>query len=186
MRAVIFSLSILILFAACKSNASKVASDQDLSKGSSEEIATDAAFVDEYDGYEYFDLARYLVDEEGIPADSIAHISTTCFVQIWRPEVKTFEDEESEEAEAYFTAMDDLVYYMYESSEKMKNLGTADTAIRSRFIKFDVAGSSYLIVDTEKCEQQVNALLYKKGNKPLVIDITDGNTGREKLYLGIK
>lgn len=193
MRILSFSI-LLMLFAlvSCKNNVSvknNVATAYDesslpvtLNTPEKEGAVTD--FVDEYAQYEYFDLNRYIVDEKDIPADSIEHINETCFVQIWRVEIKEFEDEESDEAQAYFIAMDDLGYYMFESSEKMKALGLADTTVKQRFLRFDVADST-LVVDVEKGEQKISALLYKKGQKPLIIDITDSNTSREKSYLGI-
>ena len=187
-------VSVLLTLAACKSNSTvKNSTGTELEESSSLPVELDepttegaaADFVDEYAQQEYFDINRYIVDEETVPADSIVYIKETCYIQTWRIDIREFEDEESEEAQDYYTAADDLSYYMYEASSMLESLGVPDTVTYKRFIKLDVENGRSIVVDTEKYEQKLWMLLYKKGRSPLVIDIVDSNENRAKSYLGI-
>lgn len=183
MRFILFSISILTLLFACRNTTSvknTIENEADESV-----LVVEEDFVDEYSQYEFFQLERYIVNDTDIPIDSITNTSETCYVQVWRPEIKKFEDEESEEAEAYFTAMDDFSYYMYEASEHLKNLNIPDTTIYLRFVRFDIGDSKTIVVDTEKHESKVAMLLYKKGKNPLIIDIVMNDIDRARSYLNI-
>ena len=181
------ALLVILILVLCKGNAHV---KNDFGEASlpaaldvSAEENTVTGFVDEYAQYEYFDINRYIADEGGVWVDSIAYINKTCFVQVFRVEAKDFEDEDSE---AYYTAMDDLAYYMYNTRERMTSLNVESVTSKQRFLSFEVEGGSPIIIDTDKHRGGTLALLYKKGRKPLAIDIVSDSIDLEFGKIDIK
>ena len=117
-------------------------------------------------------------------SDDILKINDTCFIEM-TPETKTFENEESEEADAYFAAMDDHAYYINEIRSKFENIGVKNTITENRYLVFTLKGGSQIIVDTlaEQNGKRVKAFLYKKGKLPLIVNIADSNMEQYKYYL---
>lgn len=101
----------------------------------------------------------------------IETISETRLI-IFDPETKTFKNENSEEAENYFIAMDDWNFYSHELSESLGKLGVQTKYLTKRFIKIDLSNKSILI-DTKSNINGTNAqaLLYRKGKMPIVVPL---------------
>lgn len=90
---------------------------------------------------------------------------------ILSPEIKKFKDENSEEADNYFTALDDHNWYSSELSETFKKLGVETTYPKKNNLKFKIDNDPDLILDTKRKinNYAVSALLYKKEKRPLII-----------------
>jgi len=108
-----------------------------------------------------------------IHADSILFINETCLIEVW-PEGQDFEDENSEEAQDYYTAMDDWCWYIAETREKFKKMGIK-SVVAKRYLSFTLTDNKKILVDTKKEQngESVSALLYKKGHIPMFIWTAD-------------
>ncbi len=125
-------------------------------------------------------ITGFQPDDGTIPADSIQGIAETCLIEIW-PEVRYFEDENSDEADAYFASMDDWQYYMFETRSMFADMGVNSIRAEQRYLSFTFADGVKIVVDTEK-EQNgftVDVLLYKEGHIPIVIHIIPGDNDME-------
>jgi len=119
-----------------------------------------------------FSITDFQPYTDTIPTDSILSIKETCLIEI-SPEIEHFDDEDSEEAQNYFTAMDDWIWYTFQTSEQFKKIGIETVVAEKRYLSFTLANNEKIIVDTRKEQngKTVNALLYKKGHIPILIHI---------------
>ena len=124
--------------------------------------------------------------EGEITSDSIEEINKTSLVIIL-PEEKHFDDEESEEAQAYFTGVDDWVYYISETCTRFEEMEINIIHTKKPFLLFTINNNEQIIIDTDKKQHnfEISALLYKKNELPIVVDIVLNNTDTYKQYLGI-
>ncbi|MDP9955573.1 hypothetical protein J2X97_001210 [Epilithonimonas hungarica] len=106
---------------------------------------------------------------------------------ILSPETKTFADENSEEAEAYFTAMDDWNFYSLELNESFEKLGVKTHYMKKRFLGLDLPNHKSITIDTKSKINGYNALafLYKKGRMPIIVSLifSDNDLDEVKEYL---
>jgi hypothetical protein len=116
--------------------------------------------------YTYADLLPF---DAAIPAGDVQSIDATCFVEIW-PENREFEDEDSDEAAAYYAMMDDLAYYMSETRTMFEGMGVNSVVARQRYLSFPLTGGTTVVVDTKNIGVY-DALLYREGQIPICIDI---------------
>lgn len=115
-----------------------------------------------------------IYEADKISADSIQFVNETGLVELM-PESKEFEDEELEEAQNYYTAVDDLLYYLHENRARYENIGVKSIAVQKRYIVFKLNNDEDIIVDSweEQNGYPVHAFLYRKGRIPLTVDIVD-------------
>ncbi|MFG4002413.1 hypothetical protein [Flavobacterium aquidurense] len=108
-------------------------------------------------------------------------------VILFNPEVKHFDDENSVEAESYFTAMDDWAYYSNELRESFQKNGIMSSYNEKRYLEFKIENNRTIIIDTKsKINNYLpNALLYKKGKTPIIIHLisSDNNPDEIQKYL---
>ncbi|MCD9855703.1 hypothetical protein LUD75_13350 [Epilithonimonas sp. JDS] len=100
----------------------------------------------------------------------IETISETRLI-IFDPETKTFKDENSPEAENYFTAMDDWNFYSHELSESLGKLGVQTKYLNKRFLNFNLLNKNVIDTKSRINGANVQALLYKKGKMPIVVPL---------------
>jgi len=98
--------------------------------------------------------------------DSTQTINETCLIFVC-PEEQNFEDENSEEAERYFTIVDDFVFYSSKTAMRFKEAGINCIAAEKRYLSFTLDNNEKYIVDTKK-QGNFDALLYKKGQMPII------------------
>ncbi|UQB69416.1 hypothetical protein [Epilithonimonas zeae] len=114
------------------------------------------------------------------------NISETRLI-IFDIETKTFADENSPEAETYFTVMDDWGYYSLELNESFEKLGIKTHYMKKRFLNLDLPNHKSITIDTKSKinGDNVLALLYKKGKMPIIISLIfgDNNLDEVKEYL---
>ncbi len=108
-----------------------------------------------------------------------------------QPELKKFADENSEEAADYFTAMDDWAYYASETARLFEALHVKVVNTDKRYLIFTQGADQRMIFDTQKPRQDSEegtwgAFLYRQGQPPIAIDITDNDMAAAKAYLGLK
>jgi len=98
-------------------------------------------------------------------------ISETSLI-IFAPEIKTFADENSKEADDYFTAMDDWNFYSLELDESFEKLGVKTHYMKKRFLKLDLPNQKNVIDTKFKINgHNALALLYKKGKMPIIVSL---------------
>ena len=124
------------------------------------------------------------VEQSNDETDSISVIKETCLIEIL-PEARHFDDEDSEEAQNYYVAMDDWYFYMAETKERFEKTGIRSVVAEKRYLSFTLADNEKFIVDTEekRNDAPVSALLYKKGHIPITIDIIDNDMETINEYL---
>lgn len=114
------------------------------------------------------------------------NISETRLI-IFDTETKTFADENSEDAEAYFTAMDDWGFYSLELNESFEKLGVKTHYMKKRFLSLDLSNQKSITIDTQSKinGDNVLALLYKKGKMPIIVSLifNDNDLHEVKDYL---
>ncbi|MCU0355484.1 MAG: hypothetical protein MUD08_17355 [Cytophagales bacterium] len=130
-------------------------------------------------------VTNYRINDNALNRDSVQVIDETCFVH-FPPETKTFADENSPEAEAYFTAMDDWSYYMNETNQNFAKAGVKSVAAEKRFLLFKRDTNEEILVDTKDTQlgMKISALVYRKGKMPLVVNLVDNKMEICKKYLG--
>jgi hypothetical protein len=106
---------------------------------------------------------------ENIPADSIQVITENCLV-VKYPEEQNFDDEESDEAQSYFTFFDDFIYYSSETNVRFRKLGIDFVEVEKRYVSFALNNGENHIIDTKEQSVWV-AFLYKKGKEPIPVDV---------------
>ena len=136
--------------------------------------------------HSYIQLTNILPYTNEIPADSIQAIKETCLI-VLSFEQQHFDDEESEEAQAYFTIADDWLYYTSETITRFKEMGIKDIIHKKRYLSFMLYDGEKIIIDTKEKQNGTvyAALLYRKGYIPIMIDIvgSDEETEHIESYL---
>lgn len=107
---------------------------------------------------------------KNLDSKEIETISETRLI-IFDPETKTFKDENSQEAENYFTAMDDWNFYSHELSESLGKLGVQTKYLKKRFLNFNLPNKNVIDTKSKINGANVQALLYKKGKMPIVVPL---------------
>jgi len=119
------------------------------------------------------------------PADSIQTINETCLIFI-APETKEFEDENSDEAQAYYEGMSGFGWYMAQARTQFERTGIKDIITEKRYLSFTLDNGEKHIVDTKKVG---GALVYKKGLLPIEFYtdeiLSDSDVDRFATYLQI-
>jgi len=100
----------------------------------------------------------------------IETISETRLI-IFDPETKTFKDENSQEAENYFIAMDDWNFYSHELSESLGKFGVQTKYLKKRFLTFNSQNKNVIDTKSKINGANVQALLYKKGKMPIIVPL---------------
>ncbi|MDR0833531.1 MAG: hypothetical protein LBN93_05010 [Candidatus Symbiothrix sp.] len=119
---------------------------------------------------------------EPVSKNDIYDVKSTVLILPPFPE-KTFEDENSEEAEAYFAMADDFGWYTAETSQHFQETGVkTETTHDKRYVRFQLDNGKQVIVDTKRNDAW-GALLYKKGKLPIKIDIVTNDLETAKKYL---
>ena len=116
-------------------------------------------------------VVSYTSPENPNPKE-IETVSETRLI-IFDPETKTFKDENSEEAENYFTAMDDWNFYSHELSESLGKLGVQTKHLSKRYLSIKFPDQKEILIDTKSKINGANvqALLYKKGKIPIIVPL---------------
>jgi len=116
-----------------------------------------------------------------IPSDSIQVINETCLV-LKCPEEQHFDDENSEEAQNYFTVLDDFVFYSSTINSCFGKLDIHFIKVEKRYLSFALNNGKNHIIDTK--EQSIwEAFLYKKGEKPISVDVFNSDWKAVAEYL---
>lgn len=106
---------------------------------------------------------------------------------LFNPEIKEFKNEDSEEAESYFAAMDDWAYYSNELSKYFEKEAVKSSYNDKRYLKFKVEDNRTIIIDTKSKinNYEANVILYKKGKTPIILHLllNDNNLDGIKAYL---
>jgi len=148
-------------------------------------IMTNAAVSTKAVDYEpVHQITDYQPYTDIIHANNILDINETCLIEIW-PEPIQFDDEESEEAEDYFTAMDDFAWYIAETRTRFEEMGIKSVIAEKQYLSFTLANNEKIIVDTRKEQNgvSVSTLLYKKGHIPIIISIVGQDMDSINNYL---
>lgn len=109
-----------------------------------------------------------------------------------QPELKTFADENSEAAMDYSTVMDDWSYYASETTQRFEALHVKVVNTDKRYLIFTQGKGQRMIFDSQKPLSDEDdaggwgAYLYRQGQPPVAVDITDSDMAEAKAYLGIK
>lgn len=105
-------------------------------------------------------------------SENIETVDETCLI-IFSPEYKTFKDENSEEADNYFIAMDDWNFYSLELNEEFEKIEVKTIYLKRPYVKLTIENNESIIINTkEKINNyKTQALLYKKGKRPLIIHL---------------
>jgi len=92
---------------------------------------------------------------------------------IFEPETKTFKDENSPEADAYFTAMDDWNFYSAELNQSFEKMGIKTYYLKKRYLSIKFSNQKEIIIDTKSKinGNLMQALLFKKGKMPIVVPL---------------
>lgn len=123
--------------------------------------------------------------------DDVFELRQTELVLI-QPELKTFADEHSAEAMDFSTTMDDWSYYASETTRRFAALQVQVVSTDKRYLVFTLAKDQRMIFDSRTPQpnsaEEVfwGAFLYRKGQPPIAIDITDNDMAAAKAYLGLK
>lgn len=102
---------------------------------------------------------------------------------IFAPEIQTFADENSAEADAYFTAMDDWNFYSLELNESFEKLGVKTHYMKKRFLSLDLPNHKNITIDTRSNinGRKALALLYKKDKIPMIISLIFGDNDLDEV-----
>lgn len=119
-------------------------------------------------------------------SEEIETITETRLI-IFSPETKTFKDENSEEAEHYFIAMDDWNWYSRELNEEFEQMGIKSIYLKKPYLKLNIENNETITINRKDKINNHNAqaLLYKKGKRPMIIHLitNDNNLDEIKRYL---
>jgi len=117
----------------------------------------------------------------------ITKITDTRLV-VFKPEIKEFADENTPEANAYFTAMDDWGWYSAELTEAFEKRSIKTAYLKTRFVSFLIENNETITIDTQKPinNTKVFALLYQKNKRPIITYLIPGDNEDDqiKMYLG--
>ncbi len=98
------------------------------------------------------------------------------------PEVKTFENEQSEAAQNYFVAMDDRMYYSSQLIQWFEKRSIPGHYTSKRYLKI-VGAQQEWVVDTQKKVKgrTIDAIVYKAGQAPIMISLYENMTASDRL-----
>lgn len=121
---------------------------------------------------------------KNVDSKEIETISETRLI-IFNAETKTFEDENSPEAENYFIAMDDWNFYSHELSESLGKLGVQTKYLKKRYLNFNLLNKNVIDTKSKINGTNVQALLYKKGKMPILVPLIllEDDLNEVKAYL---
>ncbi|MGE6352776.1 hypothetical protein ACQKCJ_02745 [Flavobacterium sp. NPDC079362] len=107
---------------------------------------------------------------------------------LFNPEIKHFNDENSVEAESYFTAMDDWAYYSNELREFFKKKGVKSSYNEKRYLEFKIENNKTILIDTKSKINNYtpNALLYKKGKTPIILHLIASDNDPDEIQSYLK
>lgn len=107
---------------------------------------------------------------------------------IFSPETKTFKDENSDEAETYFTAMDDWNWYSHELDEEFEKMGIKTIYLKKSYLKLNIDNNETIIINRKDKINNYNAqaLLYKKGKRPMIIHLISGDNDFDEVKRYLK
>lgn len=129
-------------------------------------------------------------DQTGVRDDTF-ELDQTELVLI-QPVIQTFTDENSQQAMDFSTMMDDWSHYASEITRSFEALQVRVVSTDKRYLIFTLGENQRMIFDSRQTpstpDEAVSwqALLYRKGQVPKLIDITDNNMAEAKAYLGLK
>jgi hypothetical protein len=111
-------------------------------------------------------------------------ITSTSLI-IFSPTLKKFENENSKEAEDWYTAMDDWNYYSHELAESFKKIGVKPRYTEKRFLRFNIENKQTITIDTKAKMNNftANCLLYKQDKTPMLLYLVDNDMAEVKRYL---
>ncbi len=115
-------------------------------------------------------------------------LKETALVVIY-PEQKKFANENSQEAQDYYTAMDDWSYYASEITRHYEALGVQVSYSDKKALSFLLGKNECMNFDVKKWQSKTSpedswdVFLYRKGQLPIAVDITDYDTSETKNYL---
>jgi len=122
--------------------------------------------------------------------DNIKQIKNTCLILLPFKE-QHFEDEDSDEAQAYFTMADDWGWYVSQTKTKFEEMGIENIQLtrdeeeeNSRlFLSFELYDGNTIFVNTQEEQNGAvyTALLYRKGYIPIIIDIVGSDEQNEQI-----
>jgi PBP1b-binding outer membrane lipoprotein LpoB len=135
----------------------------------------------DYGRVDFGDIVTRFVTEK-VAKEDIYDVKSTVLIFPPFPE-KTFEDENSEEAEGYFAMADDFSWYTAETSQHFEALGVkVETTNEKRYVRFQLENGKQVTVDMHR-EETWSALLYKKGKLPIKIYIVMNDLDTAEKYL---
>ncbi|SNV35098.1 Uncharacterised protein [Chryseobacterium taklimakanense] len=104
-------------------------------------------------------------------SNNTEEISKSCLI-IPMPETKAFKDENSPEADVYFTAMDDWNWYSAHLREEFEKLGVKELNVKKPYLSFKTAAER-IILDPRKNVNGIKAyaFLYKENKPPIWINL---------------
>jgi hypothetical protein len=108
-----------------------------------------------------------------ISPDSIQTVTETCLILIC-PEEQHFADEDSKEAQDYFTVADDFGWYAAETGSNFNKLGIGSGCAEKRYLSFAIDNNENQLIDT-KARDIFGAYLYKKGKAPIPVNIVSND-----------
>ena len=102
---------------------------------------------------------------------------------IFSPETKTFKDENSIEAENYFTTMDDWNYYSSELKNYFAKLKIETFYTKKRYLQFEIENGEKIIINVKNKINNYNAqcLLYKKGKRPIIVYLVTSDEDKDEM-----
>ena len=94
----------------------------------------------------------------------------TIFVVI-PPTVPNFDDEDSEEADEYYTMTDDWAWYISETQTQIESMGVPIIWADKRYLSFVLSETETITVDVSQSQNgtSISGLLYKQGEIPIMI-----------------
>lgn len=120
-------------------------------------------------------------------AKNVQTINETALLII-QPELKKFKDENSEEAENYFIAMDDWNWYSHELSEYFETLKIKTIYLKNNFISLTIEDQKNITIDTQKLinGSKVYAILYKKNKRPILVNLIPNDNDKDLINQYLK
>ncbi len=118
-----------------------------------------------------------------IHEDSIQWVEQTCYI-IPSPEVIHFDDEESPEAQDWFTVVDDWTWYGAQTREALNEIGLEEVYADKRYLGYKIANQSKIILDSRSPD--ISVIVFKVGQQPILADICTPEIVEIKKYLNDK
>jgi len=136
-----------------------------------------------------YQITNFTITDKPRSGEDTQEITQTYLIVI-PPTVKHFEDEDTEEADAYFTVMDDWSWYISETQTQIEKMGVPCIWADKRYYSFKLSSSQSITVDISQNQNDSpgSGLLYKKGELPIIVYTIwiDNDARHITEYLGIK